>query len=466
MLFHDFFLFSSELPIPFPRANGLFRPNRYISKNNFRRRTARADDELVHDEPHTTKTSEPLSIPSFPEISYEWGYTGTRYQGPNRAFSLRGASSYEEHINQSSDLPFPTETGHHISPSDLQEAISFITQRGNAGIKGFWLKQLSRIQQRAHELMPTLYQLGASADPSREPSRARLHVPLRKELLAENGMGGSEWRGKFVAGFPILGEIAEPGVFHPSKQPPSYVSQEEPFNKAAERFLSGNRTSDPNGNQLWFEAMEQVKKHWLDGPHRYSERGELIANDGPVLANPAFRCGIQQGPKLRAVDDLKKSAANDATFVSTPINSPSWNHKAQMRVPFHLKGGRRPLAMATADHADAYKQLPVSTKDEPAAAITLRHSVDGEGYGFIPHTQLFGSTLAVLHYNCLSRVIAALTCRALRTPHIVRYGEFGVISPESSIKTALDVFASFNKALLIILKGNKSEYGAPLELLG
>ena len=61
------------------------------------------------------------------------------------------------------------------------------------------------------------------------------------------------------------------------------------------------------------------------------------------------------------------------------------------------KGDRRPLAMAKADHADAYKQLPVATKDELAAAVTLRNPVDGLRYGFFPHTQLFGSTADVLH---------------------------------------------------------------------
>ena len=77
---------------------------------------------------------------------------------------------------------------------------------------------------------------------------------------------------------------------------------------------------DPNERQQWFEAMDQVKKHWLGGPRRYKEQGELMANDKPVQANPAFRFGVQQGAKLRAVDNLKRSVTNDATFISTPIN--------------------------------------------------------------------------------------------------------------------------------------------------
>ena len=219
----------------------------------------------------------------------------------------------------------------------------------------FWLKQLPRIQQRAHELMPTLHQLRASVELSREPSRARPHVPLLKELLAENGTGGSEWCDTFVTGFPILGVLGDSGVYSASNQPPPYISREELFDKATERFLSSKRTSDPDGRQLWFEAMEQVKKHWLDGTRRYNERGELIANDEPVLATQAFRFGVQQGPKLRAVDGLERSATKDATFVSTPVSLPSWGHVAQMCALFRLKNDRRPLAMAKADHADAYE---------------------------------------------------------------------------------------------------------------
>ena len=64
--------------------------------------------------------------------------------------------------------------------------------------------------------MPVLHQLRASVEPSKEPSRARLRVLLLEELLEANGMGGSEWRDKFATGFPILGELGEPGVYPPS----------------------------------------------------------------------------------------------------------------------------------------------------------------------------------------------------------------------------------------------------------
>ena len=133
---------------------------------------------------------------------------------------------------------------------------------------------------------------------------------------------------------------------------------------------------------------------------------------------------------------------------------------------YYREGDSRPLAMAKADRADAYKQLPVTTQDELTAVVTLKDLVDGRWYGFIPRTQLFGSTAAVLHYNCLSRIIASLACRILKIPCVGYYDDFGIILPECLVRDGLGFFTSFNRALLIILKDSKSEFGTLLEFLG
>ena len=54
----------------------------------------------------------------------------------------------------------------------------------------------------------------------------------------------------------------------------------------------------------------------------------------------------------------------------------------------------------------------------------------------------------------------------LQIPCIGRYDDFGVILSERLVETALDVFASFNEALLIVLKEKKPENGARLEPRG
>ena len=86
------------------------------------------------------------------------------------------------------------------------------------------------------------------------------------------------------------------------------------FANAPGRFLSHSKAADPNEHQLWPEALEQVGKNCLDGPRRYNNKGELLAGDKPVVANPDSRCGAQQGEELRAVDCLKRCSTNDHFF--------------------------------------------------------------------------------------------------------------------------------------------------------
>ena len=164
--------------------------------------------------------------------------------------------------------------------------------------------------------------------------------------------------------------------------------------------------------------MAQVTKKWLAGPFSPNAQGDMWINGVAARANPAPRFGVRKADKIRAGDDLEKSFASEATFISTPVNIPTWRHIAQMCLFFDLRGEIRTLAMAEAGRADAYRQFPLRTEDELTAAATLRNYQDGLFFGFAPGTQLFGSAAAVLHYNSFSRLVASLICGVLRIPCI------------------------------------------------
>ena len=55
------------------------------------------------------------------------------------------------------------------------------------------------------------------------------------------------------------------------------------------------------------EALAHVAKGWLEGPYQFNEEGSLVTAGGPQSANPSFRFGVQQGEKLRAIGDIKRS---------------------------------------------------------------------------------------------------------------------------------------------------------------
>ena len=70
--------------------------------------------------------------------------------------------------------------------------------------------------------------------------------------------------------------------------------------------------SSARERELWAEALEQTSKRWLQGPYSYGEQGRLFTDKGTPLASPVFRFGVEQVPKLRARDNLKKSRRNKA----------------------------------------------------------------------------------------------------------------------------------------------------------
>ena len=169
--------------------------------------------------------------------------------------------------------------------------------------------------------------------------------------------------------------------------------------------------------------------------------------------NPAYLCGILQADELWAVGDLKKSMTNEAIAIKAPINLPSWTHLAQICMLFVSEQEERPLAMATADRAGAYKRLPPLEKDELAAAATLQNPLDGLWHGCVPKTRLFRSTAGVLPYNCLSRAMASSVCRFLKIPCLEDYGDFGIVAPRVLAKAALRFPTRFNGGLLWNLRG-------------
>ena len=131
----------------------------------------------------------------------------------------------------------------------------------------------------------------------------------------------------------------------------------------------------------------------------------------PQLANPAFRFRVQQGEKLRAVGDLKRSQAHWAAAVQTPADVPTWGHFAAVFWQFQGEGIPECLVMAKADHREAYKQMPVCEERKKMAVVAFRGRGSGTMGSFISQTWLFGPTDAALQYNTVSRVVARVAVR-------------------------------------------------------
>ena len=75
------------------------------------------------------------------------------------------------------------------------------------------LEQTSqKIEGRARARRPELQKPRDGIDPELRETRVRLHVPLLKELMQQNGAGGSDWCDLFASGRPMSGGLGEPGA--------------------------------------------------------------------------------------------------------------------------------------------------------------------------------------------------------------------------------------------------------------
>ena len=407
----------------------------------------------------------PLSIESFEKLNMP--HHGSIFQKRGISSLLPDGLSPSRHILASGKLTFPLAEPAKL-PRDVTAAANFMASKSPHFLREHWKTTLKTVEKRASELNSDRTQeILNLCHPELSKLTAKIHIPLLRELMNEYDMGGEEWIDQFYSGFPLIGTQGEAGVY-PQQHDGSeeMLTREEVLITSKERFYQRfSSASSPFDAPLWKEALQQREKGWLIGPYPIVD-GLAIIDGTPRALNFSFRFGVEQGEKLRAVDDLRQSLTNQATFINTPINLPTWDHFTSLTNLLRDLMPNASLAMGKTDHEDAYKNVPLAPNDQDLAAVTLKCHSDGKPYCFLTRTQLFGSISAVLQYNCLSRIIASLAVRLLNIPVMGYYDDFGIITQHELIKDALFSFTELNRILGFKMKPKKTLSGQILEFLG
>ena len=297
-------------------------------------------------------------------------------------------------------------------------------------------------------------------------SAGNLKLAALMSLATQCQLGGSVWLQRFLSGFPLVGRLAQPRCYpvKPKEVPKRPEPTSKLFNTNTSRFADrACKSGFKNATDLWAEALCQCEKGWLTQPF------PLCASNSPfVLHNPelniAFRFGVEQGSKLRACDDLRRSRTNFPCVVETPIKLARWDHLAELTNL--VNDGSRDWVFFIADHEAAYKQLPLDYSHAKLAVIALRSPHDGRWYGFLSRTLMFGAIAAVLRYNVFSRLLSELVSKLLVIPLLCFFDDFGSVVPKVLAGRALANFTAFCPKRGIQLKADKSEYGQNIAFLG
>ena len=118
-------------------------------------------------------------------------------------------------------------------------------------------------------------------------------------------------------------------------------------------------------------ALQQVEKGLFGGPPVLPPGVSIVDDGEPLKRDPASRFGAGENEKLRVADGLKRISTNRASQVETPIKLPTLGHLRPSIKSLMVPRPKRKLALGTADHGDAYWQLPLIPDHRKADPTTL-----------------------------------------------------------------------------------------------
>ena len=417
----------------------------------------------------TIKLTTPQKLHSYNDDLIIESYVTSKYHlaGMQRSGifeSIIDAKNYEEHMTKACQTEFFLAKDTKL-PSDLDNALNFHAKATPTEIRSFWAHQTARITSLSQAAQKTQSEWDKLIPTEISYSAKGIRTAALSHLLSSQNMGGQRWIAQFTFGFPIVGTLSQKGVFPPSEKVlPTPISPEELWVDAKARFAERSTRSSKRDNlALWNEAIEQVKTGWLEKHQVISNTGRL-ANEPDTPLNLAFRFGVQQPDKVRAVDDLRHARTNTACQIATPNTLPTWDHIAQLA----LTGAayQTNWSFFKEDHASAYKWLPLQPDHARYAAVALQSPVDGNWYSFTPRALMFGSVASVLHYTCLSRIIASLACRLLGIPMVGYIDDFGALCRTELLAEARVAFRILCNAIGVELKSSKADAGNSITFLG
>ena len=369
----------------------------------------------------------------------KYSYSGSQRKGISEPFP--DSASYEAHIRSAVKATFPLFSLTPL-PADLVTSLEFNRDNKQDCIAHFRRPQMKFLRVIAAECAHETERWYSFDPQTIRVSPNRIHIALLAHLTRFTRMGGANWLMQFTKCFPISGELCQKDVFPTENcDPPELFVPESLFETKTARFRArAPKSTSRLSQQLWGEAIEQVEKGRLNPPEPLDSDGNFIHRPLERF-NLAFRFGVSQADKLRGCDDFKDSLTNMTCRVQSPITLPGWDHIAS--ATRSLSATRQSWAFGKIDHRAAYKALPLRPTDSDYAIIALWNPKTRTWHGFRPKTQLFGSTAAVLHYNCLSRIIASMACRLLHIPTVGYFDDFGFLCNAREAPLVMTEFTAF-----------------------
>ena len=266
---------------------------------------------------------------------------------------------------------------------------------------------------------------------SMSPSRRRImsckRLALLRRILRDESYSDISLVDDIVTGFSLVGEAPESGGRLPSKFVPAALSVDglklgAEKARQAVKFTTRSCGSHEQDVALWDKTLQEVEKGWLEGPIQWDSLS------GSAVVSRRFP--LQQGQKLRPIDDYSMSQVNAALTTRDQATADNVDVVCAMLLSyirsFQNAGRTADVVARSFDLSAAYRQLCISDESAEFSYVAVYNPYVKCAEVFKQVALPFGARASVNAFIRCSRCIQWLAARCLMLPTTCYYDDFVV----------------------------------------
>ena len=327
--------------------------------------------------------------------------------------------SFENFLAKATEMGHPANFCKRI-PDDIQHAIDFQAANSFSMVSEYRLNWCKTWLKRAAQLDKSEKKDAAM----RHPSTAKKRLNLTRELLESLQYEDIGVLDILEHGSPLAGEIEAASVFQPGYRPcvTTLGQLESDAYKRNKLVMSMTKSSGSEELDMAVlsETMEEITKGWADGPWPIEslEEGATVSR----------RFRLQQGDKVRMIDDYSISGVNDSCTLNSKLDLHVIDtFVATAKIYFQVMRSMdkdTTLLAKTFDLKSAYRQVPILPSHLKFAYFCIYNPQSKSVEVYRSRTLPFGATHSVFSFLRLARMLHCIATRGAKLITTNFYDDF------------------------------------------
>ena len=309
-------------------------------------------------------------------------------------------------------------------PLEMQNCVDSLSLMPESSVIAKRAAWFTKWTKRAREIQREPDPEWVIVDPAMAKILDQKRLQLLDEIISEEGYDDISLARDIRDGFDLVGVVPTsgilPGKVVPASLHPADLRASAPRANEALKTCLGSCGDAQLDKELWEKTMKEVDAGWLVGPLEWDQ---LDPSDVT-----SHRFPLQQGAKVRPIDDYSRSGVNAAvtTLEQPTVDTSDVAAAMYSRLANKLMMAGRPALILgrSYDLTSAYRQLCVSKRSSNFANIAVFCPGENRTFVFKQLCLPFGSRASVNGFIRCSRCIQWVALRCLVLPLTSYYDDF------------------------------------------